>query len=75
MEFHKNQFYKKEIPKLAGNKVLPNRSPFEISKQFLHKSKNNLMEDKMEDKPMTPERRFEQQKNQNHFMNQTPFQK
>lgn len=69
MEFQKNQFYKNNPTKLASNKVLPKNNPFEISKQFLNKNRMN----KIEEKPMTPERRFEEQQNQNHFIH-NPFQ-
>lgn len=71
MEFQKNQFYNSRPTKIAGNKVLPKNNPFEISKQFLNKNKMN----KIEEKPMTPERRFEEQQNQNHFIHKNPFQK
>ncbi len=71
MEFHKNQFFKNEPTKLAGNKVLAKSSPFELSKRFLQQSKKNVIEEK----PMTPERRLEEQRNQKHFLKQNPFQK
>lgn len=71
MEFQKNQFYNSRPTKIAGNKVLPNNNHFEISKQFLNKNKMN----KVEEKPMTPERRLEEQRNQNHFLHKNPFQK
>mgnify|MGYP001036941525 CR=1 FL=1 len=69
MEFQKNKFYNSKPTKIAGNKVLPKNNPFEISKQFLNKM------NKIEAKPITPERRLEEQQNQNHFIHKSPFQK
>ncbi len=71
MEFQKNKFYNNKPTKIAGNKVLPKNNPFEMSKQFLNKNKMN----KIEEKPMTPERRFEEQQNQKHFIHKNPFRK
>lgn len=71
MEFQKNHFFKNSLTKLAGNKVLPKNNPFEISRNFLYKSKNQ----KVEESPMTPEKRFIEQKNQSHFIDTNSFHK
>ena len=64
MEFQKNHLWKTTPTKIIGPKVLKQSNHFEITKQFLSK---NLV-GKMDEKPMTPERRLEEQKNQRHFM-------
>lgn len=71
MNFQKNQFFKTEPTKIAGNKILPNNNPFEISKRILNQNRGQVAEEK----PMTPERRLEEQRNQKHFLNRNPFQK
>lgn len=71
MEFQKNHFLKNSPTKLAGDKVLPKNNPFEISKNFLYKSKNQ----KIEERPMTPEQRFVEQQNQAHFIDSNSFRK
>lgn len=71
MDFQKNQFFKSKPTKIAGNKVLPKNNPFELSKRFLEQSKKTVVEEE----PMTPEKRLEEQKNQKHFLNRNPFQK
>lgn len=69
MEFQKNQFIRKNPTKIAGNKVFPQQNPFELSKAFIHKKAN----EKVTMQPITPERRFEEQRNQKHFLNKDLF--
>lgn len=71
MEFQKNHFFKNEPTKLAENKILPKNNPFEISKSFLYKSRIH----KVEEHPMTPERRFTEQQNKTHFIDSNSFRK
>lgn len=71
MNFHKNQFYKSDPTKLVGDKVIPKNSPFEMYQQLLKRNQMNPIEEK----PMTPERRLEELRNQNHFIHKNPFQK
>ena len=71
MNFQKNQFFKSEPTKVAGNKVFPKNNPFELSKRFLNQNKGQVAGEQ----PLTPERRLEEQRNQQHFLNRNPFQK
>ncbi len=70
MDFYKNKFYKSQSTKIAGNKVLPKSNPFEISRKFINQTQKTV-----EQQPMTPEKRLEEQKNERHFFHQDPFQK
>ncbi len=66
MNFQKNQFFKTNPTKIAGNKVLSKNTPFELTKQFINK--NKIDKNKIyKEQPLTPEQRLEQQKNKNHF--------
>ena len=71
MNFQKNQFFKVEPTKIAGNKVLSKNNPFDISKQFINQNQTKLYKEQ----PLTPGERLKQQQNQTHFMSQKPFQK
>lgn len=64
MDFQKNRFYRNNSTKIAGDKVLSHNNPFERLKQFQEQMNREMP--KME--PMTPEKRFEEQKNQRHFL-------
>lgn len=70
MDFQKNSFYKNSPTKIAGNKVLPQNNPLERTKKFMEQQNRETQPVE----PMTPEKRFEEQKNQRHFLNKfNPF--
>lgn len=65
MDFQKNSFYKNNSTKIAGDKVLPHNNPLERIKKLQEQTSHKMPT--ME--PMNPEKRFEEQKNQRHFLN------